>query len=1387
MLSIENPSDPSCSSKLPALKTDERASEKLALQEADPGDLCERPTPNFSIRDYVFTSRSKGIGTNWPFPQELLQLCLKHGISDLLPPFEPPDLVRAQCLRKKVEPNQPVACSEADLPGTKDAGPSDVGAESIKSHSCSLLDDLVVELSEQTQYTSPDKGKSIVDQGVALDEHIHRDAEISLAVRSHNQAERISCQIGELPCSVSVNKSFSEASSELEVAGPAPLPQKVESSRESLEKKCRLIVKLGAISEANRAEDIASNTSTVSDPMASKICPVCKTFASTSNTTLNAHIDQCLSVESSTKRVLTNVSAPKVKTRKKRLMVDIYKSAPRCTLEDLDRRNGTNWASELACVALTNEYSTETKRPKLLSMDARGDGDGEVYVDSNGIKLRILSKLNDTPAVISREETKLRKHAKGIKTSKTILISKKKRFTSKCSKNMKVKAHNKKSSSFKLLKARVKPAPGGDSHADTSQDKEESNISTACDQVISSGSATLRQWVSSKRSDLPKKLNNKDSHKTLENPVAITKDTLTENDQPDSCNTSAVRSHILKFSRPSEDLITSPKTQKVNFLSNMAPAMEDGKKKSPEQPVSNVRWSSENNSSACGLLIRLSRSSATLVSSPRSKREEINMGSLQKSDNSSDMTIKRSENCQTLVKDQACSTLEKNVLVRTPSLSLESSKGNLNEKPSKKFRKNRSILRTGKREVRSLVKGLHDSIKDLSPDNTRANETPRTQQSGFLEGEHVSRPPIGKVMEQVSPSTIGISEPMREREAPTAMEDSPLEAECHEPRSETRDMQFKVSSSFAGDHVTDPYMEKATSDPVTSETAISENLMQISNTRLDPQLSVEECVLPLSSGDAHVPRVMQKSLCKQEIRCGVVLHDEDVSQENQIADVAGPWGLKDSCASQHTECQADTASIQESSACLTSHGDMGLEVHQENSSATSIRVTSNNLANDGEPAESPDSTASTVSLPSPKDSSNRDSEAELLLRDTPAQDKFSPAVPSTDNSGGTEGSIAERIDRESKVILPENKAEQSPKDQSFCCSCRESLSKESQFMRNSVTAGTTPPSKGNMISSLHIGPRMPSSFHLYQSPKTNAIATSCLESPTQSNSTKVSSDSAINFPACSDLGSPSPSPRSQMQSNTIPKLRLMGKDLMVVNKEEPVQPQTAASDYLTNTTCLSSLRFASTNLVVNHESFQYHHQLPGGSVLGRPPSTGSHQMPHYPPGFQAGGFAGAPMQHGLMDHHSQQKKSYKNPISPAACSLGRTVSSNQQHQKPPSSTRAPYFMREVIVIDDCPEPEADTRGSLVSPAGALPPAISGPDPMLQRQVTYFPSHNQFILRDVSGSPRPSFPNLYPSANPDFMKRAYLSEGSGPLLPNPFVFQSPTAGQLSPLYHSQTHR
>ncbi|KAB1213434.1 hypothetical protein CJ030_MR5G003488 [Morella rubra] len=49
----------------------------------------ERDIQSFSIRQYVLASRQKDILISWPFPEKYLRICFKHGIRDVLPPFEP--------------------------------------------------------------------------------------------------------------------------------------------------------------------------------------------------------------------------------------------------------------------------------------------------------------------------------------------------------------------------------------------------------------------------------------------------------------------------------------------------------------------------------------------------------------------------------------------------------------------------------------------------------------------------------------------------------------------------------------------------------------------------------------------------------------------------------------------------------------------------------------------------------------------------------------------------------------------------------------------------------------------------------------------------------------------------------------------------------------------------------------------------------------------------------------------------------------------------------------------------------------------------------------------------------------------------------------------------
>ncbi|EOA12845.1 hypothetical protein CARUB_v10025812mg [Capsella rubella] len=146
--------------------------------------------------------------------------------------------------------------------------------------------------------------------------------------------------------------------------------------------------------------------------MASKICPICKTFSSASNTTLNAHIDQCLSVDSAMPPVVDSAQPPVVSSKpskprskprvKVKTMVDIYASAKEGTLEDLDKRNGTKWVSILSCTnRVVGDKSEVSKKRKVSPV-----GVGPVYIDAKGQKLRILSEFSEkkTCCTVSREQ-----------------------------------------------------------------------------------------------------------------------------------------------------------------------------------------------------------------------------------------------------------------------------------------------------------------------------------------------------------------------------------------------------------------------------------------------------------------------------------------------------------------------------------------------------------------------------------------------------------------------------------------------------------------------------------------------------------------------------------------------------------------------------------------------------------------------------------------------------------------------------------------------------------------------------------------------------------------------------------------------------------------------
>lgn len=347
-------------------------------------------------RDYVFSARRKDITKNWPFSQEKLQVCLKHGVKQVLPPFQQRDALRK--------------CNDARLVDDPQRPNNSDGKKKLLYSPRTDDDD---------------------DEFVFVDSNVGCDENNKLVVLSGSQdfpstTTTQSCSDADSAAALPTKKTPLLVSEANNNNNNNTLQEKSEAVVKSTKpevggvKKCKFIVKLsnlGHTAGAKEKEDM-NNSYMLSESMASKVCPVCRTFSSSSNTTLNAHIDQCLCLSggdsSATKWPSDSrvINKNRIKPRKMRSMADIYETALHCTLEELDRRNGTNWASNSSSLPLAAE---ETKQD---DDDDDGDGDGgggggrsspplnsdddeetlnqsAVYIDSNGTKLRILSKFND--------------------------------------------------------------------------------------------------------------------------------------------------------------------------------------------------------------------------------------------------------------------------------------------------------------------------------------------------------------------------------------------------------------------------------------------------------------------------------------------------------------------------------------------------------------------------------------------------------------------------------------------------------------------------------------------------------------------------------------------------------------------------------------------------------------------------------------------------------------------------------------------------------------------------------------------------------------------------------------------------------------------------------
>ncbi|KNA13989.1 hypothetical protein SOVF_111480 [Spinacia oleracea] len=365
----------------------------VAAKEGVEGEKCDYAS-EFSIRDFVFAARNRDISLNWPFSQKNLQLCLKHGVKNVLPSFQPLDSPRDSSMN----------CLAENILRSEE---SNVRLSMFNNH---IAPDTILQLDHSW---NQDLAEGYRDSD-SFRTGGERDLVFKTVATANSQSEVGSVSTSNLP--------LSEVSDEREAVGSAANNKTNSSASQLSSKKCKVAVKIRVNSKRNTPEDITSPCTGPPETISSKICPVCETFSSSSNTTLNAHIDQCLSSQSPPIWMKSSkLIKPRIKPRKIRLMTDICATAPCCTLEDLDRRNGTNWAANADLPLEEADVPSERRCPGVSSRYLKQNADdGSVYIDSSGRKIRILSKFNSTSPSFSkaREDQRPKKQSRKAKRSK---------------------------------------------------------------------------------------------------------------------------------------------------------------------------------------------------------------------------------------------------------------------------------------------------------------------------------------------------------------------------------------------------------------------------------------------------------------------------------------------------------------------------------------------------------------------------------------------------------------------------------------------------------------------------------------------------------------------------------------------------------------------------------------------------------------------------------------------------------------------------------------------------------------------------------------------------------------------------------------------------------
>lgn len=1311
MLSVENPPrDPSQISQLNSSSDEKASSDKqqphlVDLLKSDLDDYnkdIHNPSPKFSIRDYVFNTRGKDIKNNWPFSQENLQLYLKHGVTNLLPPFQSPDTLRNPSLE---------SCKVSSFLKEKENTSNSNGEPSGQGDHVVLVDSKNAgcnpKLAEDCLNTNPSGSEG--------------DKEFPSTITSQ------SCSAID---SVPTNKSPSLESEtdilpEISVAKTEVISSAENTTTQAPVKKCRLIVKLSNIANSSTKEDTAVNNFMVSEAMASKVCPVCKTFSSSSNTTLNAHIDQCLSGESTTKWTTNSkVIKHRIKPRKMKSMVEIYMTAAPCTLEELDRRNGTNWATNSILPA--QEAATSADQKKEVSSPTNLEetpDEGAVYIDANGTKVRILSKSND-PSVFSKVlNGQLSKRSINRDKVHKFLSAKKKKKQNQVQKQHKLLKHGKKICPPSHHSSKINNYQGRNFSEEESIEKEEClrQQIKAQIEVKFSRPDMIQGWACSKRTGLTKKFTDRDDHQ--HSGSADDRELEVENNQLSPCDSRVKKSFERRSEKIFENSLPSPSSSKQIDISSHKRREEYREQPRKRLGLSLVK-SHAHDRKRSKMLPRYPDNNVKQVSSNEHHNQEDHVSLLSKRkiemsagvDRNADHPVidpKVSADHHALIsKARRFSSLRKKLPAGRKSR--PASKFNLKAKcsPFQKFRDGGKIEGTcnigsvegnGVLKIRKSGGGSMVSRKE----ETMALKTLHSESMShhYDAGDHDN----SFKLVSLTAGKCGVAESAGKDICHTHAENFDIEPPSEVASGRTfMDFRNSLDAGFHGlAGSSDAHHDSHRFIDTYKEAPLFE--AEATTTSAEPNLSGGQEMFSVTEVPEHMIRENVHVMAEPDSSDG---HGNYFIEVDPIP-IPGPPG-----------------------SFLPSPGHMDSEDLQGNSSLTSSRVQSSDDHQElvDHSSDSPVSATSTISNSNLARSDSKSS-GKLSVGHPPFSDEMrSGCISAANGDPSLENSLpalkpsdagVQRISLDELKVsssLTEKGAFRFSSDQPCCCSRKEGFTQnvslhyqESPLLRRRSMAAAIVPASGKeftgdidrRLDSLRS--EISSISGLSPGPET------AVRSPMVHSLSRISADTEVKFPNRVDSESCSPS-----ASN--PVLRLMGKNLMVVKKEESISPQIKPSQLSsmighTNPTAVPisgvSVGDAQNQRIGHHMVSQSHFYIDQAEsrkqVMQNPEmrwSDGfaSHDntgILHLSPlassatlssrGVVRGGFMGTSVHHDYRAgcHLPIEKRQPLNRLeSSITCDADKFVDSPNFRRRNANNTA--NAIKEIIVIDDTPENEVDS-------------------------------------------------------------------------------------------------